>query len=146
MKINLEESANHRVAMLGALLKRHIFRIIAKNQVEITPDQWVVLYYLWQQDGMTIGEIAEKTNKDFANVTRIVTKLEFAGYITKKQSETDSRKIIVEILPKADKIKDKVQQCWQDSMDIALKGVSNEEQQQLIAIIDKMERNIKESM
>jgi DNA-binding MarR family transcriptional regulator len=95
---------------------------------------------------MTIGEIAEKTIKDFANVTRIVAKLELAGYIAKKQSETDSRKIIVEILPKADKIKDKVQQCWQDSIDIALQGVSDEEQQQLIAIIDKMERNIKASM
>ncbi len=142
MKINLEESANHRVAMLGALLKRQIFRIIAKNKVEITPDQWVILYYLWQTDGLSIGELADKTNKDFANVTRIVNKLEQAGYVEKIKCSTDSRKLSVHVLPKADGIKDIVQQCWQESMDIALKGVSIEEQKKLIEIIDKMENNI----
>ncbi len=146
MKIKLEETANHRVAMLGALLKRQIFRIIAKNKVEITPDQWVILYYLWQTDGLSIGELAEKTNKDFANVTRIVNKLEQAGYVEKIKCSTDSRKLSVHVLPKAEGIKEKVQHCWQESMDIALKGISIDEQKKLIEIIDKMESNILESL
>ncbi len=142
MEIKLEKSANHRIAMLAILLKRQIFRIIAKHNLEITPEQWIVMYYLWQEDGLAIGEIAHKSKKDFANVTRIVEKLEKAGYLTKRKNLSDSRSYTVHLLPKSEEIKEPIQQCWQESMNISMDGISCEEQEFLIKIIDKIENNI----
>lgn len=142
MENKLEDLVNHRIATLAILLKRQAFRIIAKNELEITPEQWVVLYYLWQEDGLTIGEIAIRSKKDFANVTRIIEKLEKIGYICKTKSETDNRSYNIYLLPKAEEIKAKVQNCWKESSELALEGISESEQQYLLEIIGKVENNV----
>ena len=142
MEIKLEDSVNHRIATLAILLKRQVLRIIAKNNLNVTPDQWVVMYYLWQEDGLTIGEIACRTKKDFANVTRIIEKLEKLGYVSKRKSEKDSRSSNVFILPKGESIKDKIHGCWNESTEIALKGISEDEQLVLMNLIEKIENNI----
>jgi DNA-binding MarR family transcriptional regulator len=142
MEYKLEDSVNHRIATLAVLLKRQVFRIIAENELEITPEQWVVIYYLWQENGLTVGEIANRSKKDFANVTRIIDKLEKIGYISKRKSDKDSRSYHIYTLPKAEQIKDKVQNCWNESSEIALKGISESEQQYLLGIVEKIENNI----
>lgn len=146
MEFKLENSVNHRIATLAILLKRQVFRIIAENNLDITPDQWVVMYCLWQENGVTVGDISIRTKKDFANVTRIVDKLEKLGYVRKVKSEKDRRSTHIHILPKADAIKDKVQNCWKESTDLAMKGISELEQQNLIKMIEKIENNVLSNM
>ena len=138
----LEDLVNHRIATLAILLKRQAFRIIAKNKLEITPEQWVIIYYLWQENGLSIGEIANRSRKDFANVTRIIEKLEKIGYISKRKSDTDNRSFNIYLLPKAEKIKAKVQNCWKESSELALEGISESERQYLLEIIVKVENNV----
>lgn len=142
MDFKLEESVNHRIAALAGLLRRQVFRIIAENNLEITPDQWVVMYCLWQENELSVGEISKRTKKDFANITRIVDKLEKRGYVNKVKSKKDSRSTIIHILPKADNNKEKLQNIWKESTDLAMRGISEKEQQEFITIIEKIENNI----
>jgi len=142
----LENLVNHRIATLATLLKRQAFRIIARNELEITPEQWVVIYYLWQEDGLTMGEIANRSKKDFANVTRIIEKLEKIGYVSKRKSETDSRSFNIYIQPKVEEMKDKIQNCWKESSDMTLKGISESEQRYLLEILEKIESNVLENL
>ena len=100
------------------------------------------MYYLWQENGLTVGELAVRARKDFANTTRIVDKLIKMGYALKKKNEQDGRSSHVFILPETDEIKEMIQSCWRESSDIALQGISVDEQQTMLKIIDKMERNI----
>ena len=146
MEPKLENTVNHRIASVASLLKRQIFRIIAENELEITPEQWVILYYLWQENGLAIGDIAARSKKDFANVTRIVEKLGKLGYVEKRKSPADNRISNIFILPKADKIKDKIHKCWKESTDIALKGINKTDQKYFLTILDKIESNILEKL
>ncbi len=139
---NLDDIINHRIAILATLIKRHIFRIISEKNLDITPDQWVVLHYLWQENGLSIGDIANRSKKDFANVTRIVDRLKSMGYVSKRKSKTDGRSFNVYILPKADEIRNDIQNCWQRSSEEALNGITKSEQNQLLDILDKIERNV----
>lgn len=142
MNFNLDHSVNHRIATVATLLKRQVFRIIAENKLEITPEQWVLLYYLWNHDGLSIGELVTKSKKDYANVTRIVDKLIKSGYLEKRKSEIDSRKSNLFILPKALEIKDQITKCWKASTAITLNGISEEEQQSFLKTLQKIEDNI----
>lgn len=142
MDFNLENIINHRISMLALLMKRHVLKLIADNHLDITPEQWVVMFYLWQENGLSIGEIASRSKKDFANVTRIVDKLIKMEYVTKKKSKKDGRIFHVFIQPKADEIKDDIQNCWKQASDIALNELSMSEQQQLEKILAKIENNI----
>ena len=69
----LEHQINHQIATLAGLLKRQTYRIIAEERLEITPDQWVILHYLWEENGLSMGDLVIKSRKDFANVTRTPT-------------------------------------------------------------------------
>jgi len=128
--------------MLAILLKRQILRIIAKNELDITPEQWIILYHLWNKDGLTISEVANISRKDIANATRIIDKLEKMGYVSKKRNENDSRSYLINALPKAEEIKNKVQNCWKESVELATEGISKSEQQELLIIIEKIESNV----
>lgn len=142
MDYRLEDVINHRISMLALFMKRQILKILNEKKLEITPDQWMVLYYLWEEDGLSVGEIAKRSKKDFANVTRIIDKLVKVKYIKKKKSEKDSRISNVFLLPKGEAVKAAVQNCWKEASDIALQGISSSEQQQLITILEKIENNI----
>lgn len=142
MDYKLDDVINHRISMLSVFMKRQIIKILAEKQLEITPDQWVVLYYLWEENGLSIGELANRSKKDFANVTRIVDKLVRMKYVSKKKSGVDSRINNVFILPKGESIKFDVQDCWKQASDVALHKVSETEQKQLMKILVKIENNI----
>ncbi len=142
MDYKLDDVINHKISMLAVFMKRQILKIISEKDLEITPDQWMILYYLWQENGLSIGEITSRSKKDFANVTRIVDKLIKMGYVTKKKSEKDGRSFHVFIRPKAAEIKNDVQNCWKQASDVALEGISSSEQQQLVKILAKIENNI----
>ncbi len=142
MEINLENIVNHRIATLATLVKRQVYKIIAEKKIEITPEQWVVMYYLWQEDGLSIGEIASRSKKDFANITRIVDRLKSQGYVTKRKNRKDGRSYNVFMLSKADAIKNDIQNCWIQTSDIALDGISESEQKYLLEIFDKIENNL----
>lgn len=141
MNNKLDNQINHRIAILSGLLKRQIYRIIADQGIEITPEQWVILSYLWEKNGLSIGELVTKSRKDFANVTRIIEKLQKQGYIVKRKSEKDNRSYLVFYTEKAQQIKSEVEKCQQKSLDISLKNISESEQELLLKIIEVMEKN-----
>lgn len=139
---NLENIINHKISMLSILMKRQVLKIIANNRLNVTPEQWVVMFYLWQENGLSIGEIANRSKKDFANVTRIVDKLIKMKYVIKKKSKKDGRSFLVYIQPAADTIKKDIQDCWKQASDVALNEISEAEHQELVKILDKIESNI----
>lgn len=141
MKKKLDQQINHRIAILAGLIKRQIFRIISEQGLDITPEQWVILNYLWDENGLSIGELVSKSRKDFANVTRIVEKLQNQGYITKEKNMKDGRSHLVFHTPKAEQIKSIIEKCQKRSLEISLQNITAEEQNILLQLIDKMEQN-----
>jgi DNA-binding MarR family transcriptional regulator len=98
--------------------------------------------FLWQENGLSIGEIANRSKKDFAKLTMIVDKLIKSGYFRKSLNSKHSRSINIHILPKADEIKEKIQTCWELSSNISLAGISDVKKQFFLQIIDKIENNV----
>jgi DNA-binding MarR family transcriptional regulator len=146
MEYNLDNTINHRIATLAILLKRQVYRIIAENNLKVTPEQWVIMYYLWKENGLSIGEIAAKSKKDFGNVTRIIDKLEKLEYVNKRKNDKDSRIINIYLLPKGEDIKKPITKCWEKSTNISLKGINDSEQEFLLNILNKIENNILENL
>lgn len=141
MENKLDTRINHRIAILSGLIKRQIYRIIAEEGINITPEQWGILSYLWEENGLTIGEIVSKSRKDFANVTRIVEKLQKQEYVLKRKNEKDGRSYLVFYTEKANEIRLAIEKCQRRSLDISLNGISEEEQKLFMQTIDKIEKN-----
>ncbi|MDD4922471.1 MAG: MarR family transcriptional regulator [Bacteroidales bacterium] len=143
---DFDASINHQLATTANSLRRITFKLITEKGLDITPEQWVVLYYLWTENGLSLGMLSEKSKKDFANVSRIVDKLVKSGYIEKRKSQTDSRSFHVFLLPHAESIKDQVISCWQEATAILTNGIPTEKQEMLLNLFSKMDKNLSEYM
>ena len=61
----------------------------------LTYTQYLVFLVLWEEDSLTVGEICEKLMLDCGTLSPLLKKMQQAGYIEMKRSETDDRMVIV---------------------------------------------------
>ena len=61
---------------VSAAINRKLSRNFRQNGVEITPEQWTVLLFLWEKDGVTQQELCNATFKDKPSMTRLIDNME----------------------------------------------------------------------
>lgn len=67
------------------------------DQLGITYPQYLVLHALWEDNGRTIGQIAERLSLESSTVTPLVKRLEAAGFLTRTRSSDDERRVEVRL-------------------------------------------------
>ena len=69
-ELNIEMVFALMSGKLSAAINRKLYRSFRKLSIDITPEQWTVLYYLWSRDGVTQQELCNVTFKDKPSMTR----------------------------------------------------------------------------
>ncbi len=75
--------------------KKYIQSCLIKHSIDITFDQWQVLDVIVNNKDVKQTEIAEKTSKDTASVTRIIELLNKKGYVARQIDPNNRRKLIL---------------------------------------------------
>ncbi|KQV70204.1 MarR family transcriptional regulator [Rhizobium sp. Root1220] len=65
------------------------------DELGITYPQYLVLSVLWENDGMTVGAIADRLSLESSTITPPVKRLEQAGLLERRRSKTDERQVHV---------------------------------------------------
>lgn len=63
------------------------------DQLGITYPQYLVLHTLWEEDGRSIGAIAERLSLEPSTVTPLVKRLEANGIVTRAKDPQDDRRV-----------------------------------------------------
>jgi DNA-binding MarR family transcriptional regulator len=63
----------------------------------ITYPQYLVLNALWEEDGQTIGAIAERLALESSTITPLVKRLEAAGLLSRERNPLDERQVLVRL-------------------------------------------------
>ena len=66
----------------------------------LTYTQYILFLVLWEQDGLTVGEICKRLMLDSGTLSPILKKLRQQGYLDKQQSTTDERSFIITLTEK----------------------------------------------
>lgn len=61
----------------------------------LTYTQYVVFLVLWEQDGITVGELGERLILDNGTLSPLLKKLEQAGYVERKRDRDDERVVVI---------------------------------------------------
>ena len=67
------------------------------DRLGITYPQYLVLMVLWEKDGISVNEIAEKLILNTNTVTPLLKRMEAMQLITRTTSTMDQRKIIIQL-------------------------------------------------
>jgi len=73
----------------------------------LTYPQYLVLHALWEQDGRTIGEIADRLGLESSTITPLVKRLESAGLLARARNPDDERQVLVSLTPRGHDIRDR---------------------------------------
>jgi DNA-binding MarR family transcriptional regulator len=99
------------------------FNVAALN---ITIEQWSVLYHLWKQEGISQQELCNATFRDKPSITRLVDNLEKSGLVKRVASEHDRRINLIYLTKQAQKLQEEAMQLAEDTLNEALEMVPPE--------------------
>lgn len=142
-KFDFENSFGRRLGVAHTALFRRLGKLMKEKELPITPDQFRVLTHLWQHDGCSQQELAYGSDRDRANVTRIIDILEREGIVTRKDHESDRRVYRIELTKKGKELENEAAECGQTAIKDALKGVTKEELEICMKVLKKAIENLK---
>ncbi|NLB53947.1 MAG: MarR family transcriptional regulator [Syntrophomonadaceae bacterium] len=98
----------------------------------VTPGQYGILKCLWDENGLTVKQIAERMYLDSSTVTGLLDRMEHKGLIKRQPDPTDRRALSVILTPAGEELKAPVSQAIIDANQAVLQNVNDEEAQNLI--------------
>jgi DNA-binding MarR family transcriptional regulator len=113
------------------------------DKLGLTYTQYVVMMYLWEQDGCTVNQISSSLMLDPSTLTPLLKKLESKGYITRTRSETDERSLNIVLTETGEALKEDALSV-PEQMKCCI-GLTPEEGATLCGLIMKILNNISEN-
>lgn len=114
-----------------------------ENDIDLTREQWLVLFKLFNNDGLSQNQLAKYTDRDKTSLARLINIMERKNLVQRIKKETDKRINLIYLtengkqqfltaLPLIEKTIKKLQ-----------KGLSKDEINNTIKTLKKLQKNIK---
>ncbi len=94
--------------------------------LNITIEQWSVLYHLWKEDGLSQQQLCNATFRDKPSITRLVDNLEKLNLVKRVPSDSDRRINLIYLTKNAQKLEEETMQIADEILNEALQSVSPE--------------------
>ena len=96
--LGLDDQLCYAVYSAGIAINRAYRPLL--DDLGITYPQYLVLLALWEQDGQTIGAIAERLALESSTITPLVKRLEAGGLLARARNPIDERQVFVRLTDK----------------------------------------------
>jgi len=134
---------NGKVSMA---INRMMYRNFRKEGLDITPEQWTVLAFLWKQDGVTQQTLCNSTFKDKPSMTRLIDNLTKQNLVYRNASKSDRRSNYVYLTDTGKAIKEKANKAVYSTMDSALAGIDEDGLKQVRSLLAAVFGNIQDAL
>lgn len=115
------------------------------NTTGVHKSQHMILMYLYRKNGeVSQKDIAEHFEISPAAVTVSLKKLEAGGYIERNCAKTDNRYNEIRITDKGKEVVEYSRQVFECVDEKTFEGISTEERETLVALLDKVIFNLKQ--
>lgn len=128
------------VADIARLLRRNIDRRL--QSLELTQAQWRAIVHLSRSEGMTQVALAESLEIQPITLTRLVDRMESAGWVERRTHPLDRRAVQLFLTPKSQPILDEMHARAAETLSEATRGVPPRAQRQLVTILEQIKHNL----
>ncbi|MCB0407294.1 MAG: MarR family transcriptional regulator [Bdellovibrionales bacterium] len=112
---------------------------VAEYKHGVSGAQLLVLQNLNSENPLSINELAEKTQTHQSSVSIVVSKLEKAGLVRRKNTKVDARRVEVRLSPKGRRLLTKdPPDLAQEKLFSSIAQLSHNEQKQLAGLLSKI--------
>ena len=96
----LEQALAYRIYRLSRLLRHNLRQILVNAGLDVSPEQYFMLYRLYQKDGVPQAQLADPAFGDYPNMTRMIDGLEKKGLVERRNDPEDRRRYLITLLEK----------------------------------------------
>jgi DNA-binding MarR family transcriptional regulator len=139
---SLNNSYGYLINLAAQRLKYELHQAFQAKGYDVTPEQWAVLNRLWEEDGLSQVELAERTFKDKPGTTRILNLLENKKFVTRHQDENDGRILRVFLTKTGRDLKEKLIPCAEEVLIRSGRNLTREQLSQFKQTLRQMFENL----
>ncbi len=108
-------------------MSRRMQRNFKEVGINITAEQWSILYNLWLEEGLTQQELAHRTFRDKPSITRLINNLEKQKLVIRVNDKEDRRSNLIYLTKAGRQLKSESMEQANKTIDEALDGLSKED-------------------
>lgn len=143
-KMKKQSQAGFLIAKIRQVGERIFVRRSKQYGIEINPAQGRIMFALWQKDGISINELAKKTQLKKSTMTSMLDRLEKIGYIKRQYSKTDRRKILIKRTEKDRIMEKKYVEVSEEMTKLFYKGFSTSQIHRFENDLERILENLSE--
>nr|MBQ4457250.1 radical SAM mobile pair system MarR family transcriptional regulator [Clostridia bacterium] len=133
------------VTKIKQLGDRIFERILAEKNIDaFNGAQGRILYVLWQEDGVPIKIISEKSGLAITSLTTMLERMEKNGLINRKTDEADKRKTLLFLTDKAKELKEAYDSVSNEMGNIYYRDFTDKEILQFEEYLNRIRVNLEE--
>jgi DNA-binding MarR family transcriptional regulator len=127
-------------------IARRLQKNFKQAGIEITIEQWSVLYHLWKQEGQSQQQLCEATFRDKPSITRLVDNLEKQRLVKRVPSKEDRRINLIYLTKEALNLQEKTMPLANKTLNEALEGVTISQIEMAKEVLQKVYNNLSNSV
>jgi DNA-binding MarR family transcriptional regulator len=128
------------VADISRLLRRNMDRRL--QSLGLTQAQWRALVYVSRSEGMSQAALAESLEIQPITVTRLVDRMESAGWVERRTHPLDRRTVQLHLTAQSQPVLEEMHARAADTMNEATRGVAMRAQRQLASTLEQIKQNL----
>jgi MarR family transcriptional regulator, organic hydroperoxide resistance regulator len=139
---DLEKTLGYLLNRCTILIKNELTHRFKQAGYEVTPEEWVILNRLWEQDGMSQNELARTTVKDKTTIVRFLDQMSKKQLITRKNSSEDARVKRVFLTPSGRGLKNRLIPIVQELLADCSENIKPSQLSVTISVLSDIEQNL----
>lgn len=136
----MDENIGSMLAQVSRLFRRRFDE--RARSIGVTRPQWQVLSLLRQYAGCNQGMLAELLEVEPISLGRMIDRLQEAGLVERRADPADRRAWRLFLTEKGDALVEQLRPCARETFDLALDGISEPDQAQLMALLARIRANL----
>ena len=133
-------------SVINGMASMAVARSLQKNfrnaGLEITIEQWTVLYHLWKEDCLSQQELCNRTYRDKPSITRLIDNLEKQKLLKRASHKNDKRINLVCLTDAGRALQETTLALANQTMNEALNGVKKEDIEIVKTVLQKVYDNL----
>ena len=130
------------INIVNCSLIKYFAKELSRNDINLTPEQYLVMDILWDAEVMSQQAIADIIQKDKNSVTKFIDSLEKKGLVYRQVNKTDRRVNNIVVSEEGMKLKAKTTEVAIGMMRNVLKNIKEEDLMALDKVMNQIKENI----
>ena len=128
--------------MASTALARRLQKNFKQSGIEITIEQWSILYHLWKEDAVSQQELSIRSFRDKPSITRLLDNLEKLKLVKRMSSKNDRRINLIMLTEAGKNLQQQTMNLADQTLNEALDGVANADIETCKAVLQNVYDNL----